>query len=261
MSQDIFQPIAIFQSSYVTEDGDVVAVTQDQVDDHVAEKQLSTAHQRIASLLPINHIELTTAEAEKVRIYQQARLVLGAAGAAPMICKGDDCPVHETCPLFAMSKHPMNQQCPFESNYVADRFLNWMIELKRTLETLTESERAVISNLVYLDLQECRMIANLSKAQNAMMESRSVRDIDVETGNPICWEDVVAISKQNLSSITVERRMLMKDFELTPEQKTKRKRWLGERDDNDIARRQSAAHDRIRKKRQQLITIEAPAKI
>lgn len=202
---------------------------------------------KLSSLLPIPAIELTNDERQLVSQYQEARLILGSAGTAPMICGGNDCPFALRCPLIAIKKAPVKQICPFESHYVIERFHGWMSELGRTLDTLVESERVTVSNLVYLDLQEQRCNQALSEAKNALMASRTVRDVDINTGQPVCWEDIIHINAQRLDQIIISRRMLMKDFELTPEQKTKRLKWLGQKDGQDLASRTADKGDRLRR--------------
>jgi len=69
------------------------------------------------------------------------------------------------CPLAQMRKAPEGQYCPFEVDYVRVRFASWLDELGRTLDTLEASERSTIANLVYIDLQEQRCLAILSKVR------------------------------------------------------------------------------------------------
>lgn len=202
---------------------------------------------KLSSLLPIPNIELTRDEQQRVSQYQEARLILGSAGSAPMVCAGFDCPFASRCPLVQINKAPVKQICPFESHYVIERFHSWMSELGRTIDTLTESERVTIANLVYLDLQEQRCNQALSEAKNALMATRTVRDVDINTGQPVCWEDIIHINAQRLDSIIISRRMLMKDFELTPEQKTKRLKWLGQKDGLDFASRMADKGDKLRR--------------
>ena len=254
---DTFQGITIFQSSKVGPDG---AVLLDSPEHKAFRQQRERAFTTITGLLSIANLQLTPDEQARVEKYQQARLILGASGAAVLVCRGTHCCFAASCPLVAINKAPLDELCPFEANYVTERFLAWMMEMERTLETLSESERAVISNLVYIDLQEQRCTSALSRAENALMVSRSVRDVDLETGQPICWEDVIHINRQILSSLTTERRMLLKDFELTPEAKSKRRKLLGEVEEDNLAKRQSALFAQLRKnKAVRLVTIDPPA--
>ena len=183
---------------------------------------------KLFRLLPIAKVELTPDEQTTVQTYQMAQLVLGAAAAAPMLCS-KKCPesFRSACPLVRLKKEPVGQRCPFEQQYVSERFLAWMSEIGRTLEDLVESERSSITTLVTLDLQERRCNMILADAQNAQ-HRRAVRDVDAETGTPLCWEDVIHANAARLNEIIDKRRMILRDLELTPEMQTKRKRALGQ---------------------------------
>lgn len=202
--------------------------------------------QTLVQLLPIANIQLTKDEEVQVRIYHEARLVLGAAGAAPMICAAE-CPIIARCPLAKIKKLPVGELCPFEANYVLQRFSKWCEEMSIPAGELLESERVTVSNLTYLDLQEQRCLSILAEAKNASLQSRSVKDIDVETGQAICWEDVIHINMQALNQIQISRRMIMRDFELTPEMKTKKNRWEQKTTGNDLSSKHADNADRLRR--------------
>ena len=61
---------------------------------------------------------------------------------------------------------------------------------------------------------------------------------------------------QRENEILINVRMIMKDFELTPEQKTKRAKALGLRAGDDLASKQSALFNKIRSK-PRVITVQA----
>jgi hypothetical protein len=203
-------------------------------------------------LLPIAEIELAADELEQVQIYQMANLVLGPAAAAPMICE-PNCPnpFRSVCPLAQAHKAPLGQRCPFEQQYIGERFIGWLNEIGRTLEDLLESERSAITTLVTLDLQERRCSAILAEAQNAQLTSRSVRDVDASTGMPIAWEDVVHLNAERMNQIIDKRRAILRDLELTPEMKTRRTKALGQVNKSiagkDFASRSSEITDKVRK--------------
>ena len=77
------------------------------------------------------------------------------------------------------------------------------------------------------------------------MVSRSVRDVD-ENGNVVCWEDVVHINRQILSDLTVQRRALLRDFELTPEAKTRKRKAEGPQPGSDLSSRMADNLDKLR---------------
>src|SRR5258708_30610906 len=91
-----------------------------------------TVQDRFALLLPSGKMELTAEEQKKIQIYQEARLVLGSAGAAPMRCAGELCPIANTCPLMKIKKAPLGETCPFEANYVVERFAGWIKDLAKS---------------------------------------------------------------------------------------------------------------------------------
>jgi hypothetical protein len=201
-------------------------------------------------LLPVAAVELSSCEQEAVQVYQMASLVLGPVAQAPMICS-DDCPpaFKIPCPLARIGRHPVGERCPFEQQYVSERFLSWMYELDRTLETLMESERSSITTLVMLDLQERRCNAILAQAAAAELSSKSVRDTDYN-GKPIAWEDVVHVNAERLNEIIDKRRVMLKDLELTREMATKRQKMLGQLKpggESSLATRQSDRADAIRR--------------
>jgi hypothetical protein len=115
-----------------------------------------------------------------------------------------------------------------------------------TLETVSESSRMAISTMVGYEIELLRIRKILSRAQNAEMNQISVRDVDTETGQPICWENEIHTAARREDQIVVAMRLLLKDFELSPEAKTRRSKALGLRSGEDIATKQSAMNDRIR---------------
>lgn len=205
----------------------------------------------LLKLLPIATIELTADEKQQVQLFQTAQLILGPAAAAPMTCsKQCPPPIRNTCPLAAIEKEPIGKKCPFEQQYVAERFLGWLKEIGRTTQDVLESERGAIATLAVLDLQERRCNAILADAENADLTSRSVRDVDAETGLPIAWEDVIHMNAVRMNEIDVTRRRILRDLELTPEMKTKRAKALGalkQGTGQDLATRQSDTADKLRR--------------
>lgn len=216
------------------------------------QQQLGANQLHILSLLPIPQVELADDEKQSIQIYQMASLVLGPAAVAPMVCS-EDCPspFKSTCPLARIGKAPVGDRCPFEQQYVGERFIGWLNELGRTLEDLCESERSAITTLVTLDLQERRCAAILAAAENAQLTSKSVTDVDVNTGTPIAWEQVIHQNAVRMNEIIDKRRALLRDLELTSEMKTKRLKALGQVQKSvagkDFASRSSDISDKVRK--------------
>ena len=213
--------------------------------------RLALDQKRILQTLPIAKINLTSNEKSAAELYHQAYVLLGPVAAAPMVCS-KKCPnaFRSVCPLAMIGKEPINQRCPFEQQYVQERFIAWMNDLGYSLGDLPEAERSYIATLVTLDLHEKRCNAILAEAENAILTTRAVRDVDAESGLPICWEDVVHANAVHLNEIIDKRRMLLRDLELTPEMQTKKKKALGQLkpgNGSDLASRQSDNADKLRR--------------
>lgn len=202
--------------------------------------------ERFALLLPTGHIDLTTEEHNKVQIYQEARLVLGSAGVAPMRCAGESCPIATTCPLVKMNKAPLGEICPFEANYVVERFTGWMAELNQTEGTISETDRSSIAQLVVIDLQEQRCLSIMSEGKAASMTDLSVKEVDLQTGDALSYEKIVHANMQILQELRTARRMILDDMERTEKAKTRRLKLMQGKTGKDLATRQSANADRVR---------------
>ena len=202
--------------------------------------------ERFALLLPTGAIDLTIEEKQKIQTYQEARLVLGSAGVAPMRCAGDACPIANTCPLVKIKKAPIGEMCPFEANYVVERFSGWMTELVKTEATITETDRSSIAQLVVIDLQEQRCLAIMSEGKAASMTDLSVKEVDLQTGEALSYEKIVHANMQILQELRTARRMILDDMERTEKSKTRRLKTLQGKTGKDLATRQSANADKVR---------------
>lgn len=207
---------------------------------------MQSIEDRFSLLLPSGGVDLTAEEAKKVQIYQEARLVLGSAGTAPMRCAGDLCPIANTCPLIKMKKAPIGELCPFESNYVVNRFAGWMKELGKSEQTMTETERSSIGQLVVIDLQEQRCLAIMSEGKAASMTDLSVKEVDLQTGDALSYEKIVHANMQILQELRTARRMLLDDMEKTEKAKTRKLKTLQGHTGKDLATRQSQTGDAVR---------------
>jgi hypothetical protein len=199
---------------------------------------IQSTQDRFAKLLPTGNLELTTEEQKSIQIYQEARLVLGPAGAAPMRCAGEHCPVASTCPLMKMHKAPLGEICPFEANYVVERFVGWMKELEREEATLSETERSSIAQLVVLDLQEQRCLTIMSEGKAASMTDLAVKEVDLQTGEALSYEKIVHANMQIIQELRTARRMILDDMERTERAKTRKLKTQGKMG-KDLASRQS----------------------
>jgi hypothetical protein len=199
-------------------------------------------------LLPIKDISLTAEEQSKIQLYQLSRLVLGPAASAPMICAAEKCPIAKTCPLQMIHKAPQGELCPFEVNYVVERFQDWIRELGRSeASELTATERSSIAQLVVIDIQEQRCLLIMSEGKAASMTDLSVKEIDMETGEALSYEKIVHANQQILDTLCTRRRMILDDMERTEKAKTRRARVTPPGAGKDLSSKQSALGDKIRK--------------
>src|SRR5271170_898107 len=195
---------------------------------------------RFSLLLPTGSIDLTPEEQKKVQVYQEARLVLGSAGVAPMRCAGPLCPIATTCPLVKINKAPLGEICPFEANYVVERFQGWMAELEKTETTMTETERSSIAQLVVIDLQEQRCLSIMSEGKAASMTDLAVKEVDLQTGDALSYEKIVHANMQIIQELRTARRMILDDMERSERAKTRKLKTLQGKTGKDLATRQSA---------------------
>jgi hypothetical protein len=191
----------------------------------------------------------------RASLTQQALVVLGPAGGAVTTCPGNQvgieahqrCPLAPKCEMLKAMQAPIGQLCPLERNFVATRFLAWAAEIGKTPATVTETERVMVSDLTWIDLQELRCATILSEGETARMVHKNVKEVHPETGEHLAWEYVVHVNAQILVDLRTQRRMILKDWELTPEQKTKKARYEGRNKGNDLSSLQSARADRLRR--------------
>jgi hypothetical protein len=207
---------------------------------------LTQLQDRFAQLLPTAAPDLTVEEQKKVQVYQEARLVLGSAGVAPMRCAGPLCPIANGCPLMKMNKAPLGETCPFEANYTVTRFVSWMQTLGKDEATMTEDERSDIAQLIVIDLQEQRCLSIMSEGKEASMTDLSVKEVDLQTGDALSYEKIVHANMQILQELRTARRMLRDDMERTEKAKTRRLKTMQGKTGNDLASRQSANADKVR---------------
>ena len=207
------------------------------------------------SLLVRNEdLGLTAEESVEFESYQRALTVLGPAAGTVLMCPGnqanvadeDRCPYAAKCPLLRMQKAPENRMCPIERRLMEDRFNSWCTELSTDALTMLESDRVAVSDLVWIDLQEQRCLHILSRGDEARLTVTNPKDVHPETYLPISWEKVIHPNVELLVQLQTQRRMILKDWMLTPEQKWKREKAEGKGSGKDIASKQSARADKLR---------------
>lgn len=199
----------------------------------------------LLDLLPTPVIELTPNQLVRVERASLARKILGPAGAAVLTCPNAEnlakCPHVNKCEYVQMGedKIPHGQLCPVEARYVTDKFQDWLREMRKTPQTVTETERIGICELVALDLKELRCNNILAEADNARLTENCPSALS-EAGAPVEWENIIHRNEQILAQVHSDRRMVLKSLELTPEMLTKKRRLEGDKDKIDISSRQAA---------------------
>ena len=210
----------------------------------------------INSLLPQPSLaQLTSTEAATLQQFQRALIVIGKSAGGALVCPGNQigvadaskCPYSAKCELLRVQKAPANDLCPIERDFILARFHSWCETLKADPANLREDIRSTVDELVYLDVQEARCASILSKGEAARLSQINVKDSHPETGEWISWERVIHANALMLESLHTRKRMIMKEWMLTPEQKFKAAKAMGRLgNDNDLSKRLSSRADKLR---------------
>ena len=215
----------------------------------------------MSSLADLN---LTAGESQELETYQKSLVILGPAAGSVLLCPGnqenideqDQCPYSSKCPLLRMKKTPENRLCPIEVRIIEDRFGAWVREICKHsgqevppdgFLPLDESDRATVSDLVWIELQIERCQHILARGNEARLTVINPKDVHPETLEPVSWERVIHPNVELLVQLQNQRRMILKDWMLTPEQKWKVARAAGQGSGKDIASQQSARADKLRR--------------
>lgn len=211
----------------------------------------------VDSLLTTNSLSsLTLQEKARHDQFTQALNILGQAASGALVCPGNQegvadtslCPYAAKCELLKAHKAPQGELCPIERDYILSRYKGQCESINRMPGMLREDERSYVSEMVWIDVEELRCTSIVSRGSEASRLSQiNVKDTNPETGEMLSWERVVHANITRLDQLSVRRRMLLRDWMKTPEQKAKLARWMGKLgDDGDISRRQSARADRLK---------------
>jgi hypothetical protein len=214
------------------------------------------------SLLHAGNLGLTPSEQQEFDAYQTSNEILGPAAGSVLICPGNQvgtpvdsrCPYYAKCPLRRMGKAPQDKLCPVERRIVEDRFSSWCKELNEDPMHLSETDRSVVADLVWIDVQVQRCVNILSVGEDARLMHTNVTEamlLDPEDAPiPITFEKVLHIATQRLDQLLIQRRMLLKEWMLTPEQKFKVAKEAGllrVNDEGDVSVDLSNKADMLRK--------------
>jgi hypothetical protein len=216
------------------------------------------------ALLPRAEMKLTESERDQLVAIQTSFVILGPAAGAVLVCPGnqedlqDDqkCPYAKKCPLLRFKKAPKGDLCPIERAITEQRFTSWCKTIEVDPTELTEDTRIFVSEMVWMDIQEQRCLNILSTGEAARLTQVNITDaINFTSGDqgnltqetlPLTWERVLHVSTLRLDAIQDRRRLLLKDWMLTPEQKWRRQKAEGKAKGGDLGSAQSAIGDKLR---------------
>lgn len=210
----------------------------------------------LSSLLPATAMTtLTVSETQRLQQTQQAFVVMGQAAGGALVCPGNQigvadvsrCPYAAKCELLRVQKAPQGELCPIEREIILARFQGWCNTINADPKILREDERAVVSELVWIDVQEQRCSNILSRGEASRLTQVNVKDSNPGTNEWISWERVIHSNAILLDSLHNKRRMIMREWMLTPEQKFKAMKAMGKfGHTDDIGKKLSARADKLR---------------
>lgn len=200
-------------------------------------------------------VNVTAPERARLEQFQTALIIIGQPAGGALVCPGNQigvtqdnlCAYAAKCELLRVQKAPQGELCPIERELVLSRFTGWCNTIKADPKNLAEDQRAVVAELTWIDVQEQRCTNILSRGEAARMTQVNVKDSHLETGEWISWERVIHSNAELLDNLHTRRRMIMKEWMLTPEQKFKAAKALGKLGKtDDLSRKQSARADKLR---------------
>jgi hypothetical protein len=210
----------------------------------------------LSSLLPTPSLNgLTASEGERFQQFQAALVHLGQAAGGCLVCPGNQvgviesnkCPYAAKCELLKLQKAPAGELCPIERELTLSRFTGWCQTIGANPSNLREDQRAVVAELTWIDVQEQRCTNILSRGEAARLTQINVKDSHPETGEWISWERVIHSNAVLLESLHTRKRMIMKEWMLTPEQKFKAAKALGKLGSaDDLSKTLSSRADKMR---------------
>jgi hypothetical protein len=107
----------------------------------------------------------------------------GLYASIPLICRGDDCAYHDTCPLYIDNEHPEGARCPIEISHILTKFQQYTKELDIDQENIIDM--TLIKDLIDLDVQISRADNKLAiDGDFIQMVTIAVTDDGDEIQNP-----------------------------------------------------------------------------
>lgn len=198
---------------------------------------------------------LSESEQARHQKFQTALVVMGQAAGIALVCPGNQvgvsdankCAYAAKCELLKAHKAPQGELCPIEREIILARFTGWCHTIGADPKALREDQRAVVAELVEIDVQDQRCANILSRGEAALLTQISVKDSNPETGEFISWERVLHSNAVLQESLHTRRRMIMKEWLLTPETKFKVAKAMGKMGSgDDISKKLSTRADKLR---------------
>lgn len=210
----------------------------------------------LETLLPMpSSGDLSTSETKRHQQFQTALVVMGQAAGVALVCPGNQigvadasrCAYAAKCELLKAQKAPQGELCPIEREIILARFTGWCNTIGADPKALREDQRAVVAELVEIDIQDQRCSNILSRGEAALLTQISVKDSNPETGEWISWERVLHSNAILQESLHTRRRMIMKEWMLTPIEKFKAAKAMGKLGTgDDLGKKMSARADKLR---------------
>ena len=214
------------------------------------------------ALLPrAGDLNLSQTQVDELAAFEASLVILGPAAGSVLVCPGnqedvpDDrkCPYAAKCPLLRMKKAPEGKLCPIERTIVEERFSGWCRAVGQEPNALTEDMRALVSDLVWMDVQIQRCVNILSTGEAARLTQVNTTEADNFTdmeGNqqvlPLTWERVLHVNTERLDNLQDRRRLLLKDAMLTNEQRWRIAKAEGQSKGTDLGSRQASRAAKLR---------------
>jgi hypothetical protein len=219
----------------------------------------------IDTLLPTpSNCGITAEEGVSLHRFQSALIILGQAAGGALVCPGnqinvpeaDKCPYAAKCELLKLQKAPAGDLCPIERELLLARFNGWCKTIGAEPKELREDQRSVVAELTWIDIQEQRCSNILSRGEAARLTQVNVKDSHPESGDWLSWERVIHANAMLLESLHTRKKMIMKEWLLTPEAKFKVAKAMGKLGGgDDLGKKLSSRADKLREL--ELDTIDA----
>lgn len=209
----------------------------------------------LEDLLPTpSNCGITADEGKNLQQFQTALIVLGQAAGGALVCPGnqintpdaDKCPYAAKCELLKLQKAPAGELCPIERELLLARFTGWCKTINADPKDLREDQRSVVAELTWIDIQEQRCTNILSRGEAARLTQVNVKDSNPTTDELISWERVIHANAMLQESLHTRKKMIMKEWLLTPESKFKVAKAMGKMGGgDDLGKKLSARHDKL----------------